>query len=108
MKTMLGLEPASLLLLRFFVAMSFTEQPANKAVAETAVAFKNFLLFILPSRKKLQVIQPPDTIAGVTAEVILLYHAKLRHGKATYGCAPYMNDYQNGLRQVICFLHTCP
>lgn len=83
---MLGLEPASFLPIRFFVALSFTEQPANKAVAVAAVAFKNRLLFILLSRKKVQVRQPPDTIAGVIAEVILLYHAKLRHGKATYGC----------------------
>jgi len=86
MKTILGLEPAGFLPIRFFVALSFTEQPANKAVAVAAVAFKNCLLFILPSLKKVQVRQPPDTIAGVIAEVILLYHAKLRNGKATYGC----------------------
>ena len=49
---MLGLEPASFLLIRFFVALSFTEQPTNKAVAVAAVDFKNCLLFILPSRKK--------------------------------------------------------
>ena len=51
------------------------------AVAVAAVDFKNCLLFILPSRKKVQVRQPLDTIAGVIAEVILLYHAKLRNGK---------------------------
>jgi len=83
---MLGLEPESFLPIRFFVALSFAGQPANKVVAVAAVAFKNCLLFILPSWKKVQVRQPPDTIAGAIAKVILLYHAKLRHGKATYGC----------------------
>jgi hypothetical protein len=86
MKMMLGLEAASFLPTRFFVALSFTEQPANKVVAVVAVAFKNCLLFILPSRKKVQVRHAPDTIAGVIIAVILLYHAKLRHGKTTYGC----------------------
>ena len=80
---MLGLEPASFLLVLFFVALSFTAQPANKAVTVAAVVLKNCLLFILPSRKKVQVQLPPDTIAGVIFEVILLYHAKLRHGKTT-------------------------
>jgi hypothetical protein len=64
----------------------FTEHPANKDVAVAAVAFKNCLLFILPSRKKVQVRQAPGTIAGVIVEVILLYHAKLRNSKTTYGC----------------------
>ena len=85
MKTILGLEPASFFPVRFFVALSFTAQPANKAVTVAAVDFKNCLLFILPSRKKVQVRQPPDIIAGVIVEVILLYHAKLRHGKPAYG-----------------------
>jgi len=34
------------------IALSFAEQPANKAVAVAAVVFKNCLLFILPSWKK--------------------------------------------------------
>ena len=51
---MLGLEPASFLPVWFFVALSFTEQPANKAVVVAAVTFKNCLLFILPSQKKVQ------------------------------------------------------
>ncbi len=51
MKTMLGLEPASFLPIGFLVALSFTEQPANKAVPVAAMAFKNCLLFILPSRE---------------------------------------------------------
>ena len=79
---MLGLEPASFLPVRFFVALSFTEQPANNAVAVAAVAFKNCLLVILPSRKKVQVLRAPDTIAGVIVKLILLYHAKLRNSKA--------------------------
>ena len=82
---MLGLEPASFLPVRFLAALSFAEQPVNKAVAVVAVTFKNCLLFILPFRKKVQVQQTSDTIVRVIVEVVLLYHAKLRHGKPTYG-----------------------
>ena len=89
---MLGLEPASFLPIRFFVALSFDGQPANKAVAVAAVTFRNCLLFILPSQKKVQVQQPPDTIVRVIVEVILLYHAKLRYGKPTYGCDLVFGD----------------
>ena len=51
---MLGLEPASFLLFRLSILLLFAEQPDNKAVAVAAVAFKNILLFILYSRKKVQ------------------------------------------------------
>ena len=80
---MFGLEQAIFLPVRFFVALSFIAQPANKAVAVAAVVFKNCLLFILSSRKKVQVQFPPVSIAGVIAEMILLYHSKLCNGKTT-------------------------
>jgi hypothetical protein len=54
MKTMLGREPASFLPVRFFVALSFAAQPANKAVAAAAVDFRNCLLFMLHPLKKIQ------------------------------------------------------
>ena len=83
---MLGLEPVNLLP---FCVLSLTEQPVNQAVAVAVVVFKNCLLFILSSRKKVHVRQPPDTISGVITEVILLYHVKLRYDKATYDCMAY-------------------
>ena len=79
---MLGLDPASFMPTRLLVALSFIEQPENMAVAVAVVAFRNCLLFILPLWKKVQARQPPDTIAGMADKVILLYHAKLRNGKA--------------------------
>jgi hypothetical protein len=85
MKTILALEPAGFLPIRFFAALSFAGQPANKAVAVAAVTFRNCLLFILPSLKKVQFQQPPDAILRVIVEVVLLYHAKLPYGKSTYG-----------------------
>jgi hypothetical protein len=42
MKTMLGLESASFLPIRFFIGFSFTEQPANKAVAVAALPGKKY------------------------------------------------------------------
>ena len=64
---MLGLEPASLLPIRFFVALLFAEQPPTKAVAVVAVAFKNCLLFILPSRKKYEL----DRLLTLWQELLL-------------------------------------
>ena len=63
MKTMLGLEPASFLLFGLSILLLFAEQPDKKAVAVAAVAFKNLLLFILHSLKKIQAQPSPDNIA---------------------------------------------
>ena len=61
---MLGLEPASFLLFRLSILLLFAEQPDKKTVAVAAVAFKNLLLFILYSLKKVQAQPSPDNIAG--------------------------------------------
>jgi hypothetical protein len=82
---MLGLEPASFLPFRFFVGLSFTEQPVNKTVVVAAVVFKNSLLFILPYRKKVQIHQASDSIVEVVVKVILLYYVKFHNGKTTCG-----------------------